>query len=377
VSGGQVDTDPVMGYPFFTGSEENRGPLYDQTHVNHEGGRLPVGVGPQSRKIETVGPPEADFPRAAPLMVVRLGDRAIATIPGEMTVEMGRRTRAAVRAAFGSNGVRSVALAGYANEFLHYFVTPEEYDQQHYEGGSTLYGKYSSNLIRDDLATLAGDIARRTGPPAPVSFDARNGLLPDFTPYPDGSAKGTAAAQPRNVQRLRRATFAWQGGERGFDRPLDRRFVAVQRKAGKRWRAVTDDLGLQILWRVDDAGRYTTEWQVPLSARLGRYRFVVTARRYRLASKPFTVTPSKALTVHPLGGGRFTLDYPRVDAMADLTARPAHANGGSARASVSGRRVTTSKRRGTVFKLPAGARIAGGAARDRYGNRNAQPAVTE
>src|SRR5204862_333648 len=92
------------GFPFFTGSEENRGPLYDETHVNHEGDRLPADTGPQGRKIPGVGPPVADFPTAAPLMVVRLGDRAVATIPGEMTVEMGRRTRAA------STG-RSIALS--------------------------------------------------------------------------------------------------------------------------------------------------------------------------------------------------------------------------------------------------------------------------
>src|SRR3954468_752260 len=37
VSGGQVADTPYMGYPFFTGSEESRGPLYDQTHVKSRG----------------------------------------------------------------------------------------------------------------------------------------------------------------------------------------------------------------------------------------------------------------------------------------------------------------------------------------------------
>src|SRR4051794_17742151 len=64
VDGGAVADRPAMGFPFFTGSEENRGPLYDETQVNHEGMRLPAGVGPQSRKIETVQPPVADFPSA-------------------------------------------------------------------------------------------------------------------------------------------------------------------------------------------------------------------------------------------------------------------------------------------------------------------------
>jgi hypothetical protein len=356
-----------MGFPFFTGSEENRGPLYDETGVNHEGDRLPVGVGPQGRKILTVQPPAADFPRAMPLMVVRLGDRAIATIPGEMTVEMGRRTRAAVLGALRGSGVTKVALAGYANEFLHYFVTPEEYDQQHYEGGSTLYGKYSSNVVMEDLAGLAGDLAGGRTAPAPVSFDPRNGLAPDFTPYGTGASSGVVASQPRAVRRMKRATFAWQGGERGLDRPFDKRFVAVERLRGKRWRRVTDDLGLEVLWRVDDSGRYTAEWQVPLSARAGRYRFVVSARQYRVVSKAFKVSPSRALVVHPLGGGRVRLDYPAVDALADLTSRPKSANGGV----VNG----VKKRRGRVFVLPAGAEIPADAARDRWGNRNGQSAI--
>src|SRR3954466_3142217 len=176
VSGGKVADQPSMGFPFFTGSEENRGPLYDETHFNHEGHRLPADVGPQGRKIQSVGPPAADFPRAVPLMVVRLGDRAVATIPGEMTVEMGNRTRAAVLGALAAAGVKRVTLAGYANEYLHYFTTPEDDEMQHYEGGSTLYGKYSSNLITDDLTTLAGDIGRGAAAPAPVSFDPRKGL---------------------------------------------------------------------------------------------------------------------------------------------------------------------------------------------------------
>jgi neutral ceramidase len=374
VDGGQVADKPAMGFPFFTGSEENRGPLYDQTHVNHEGDRLPADVGPQGRKIVSAQPPAADFPSAVPLMVVRLGDHAIATIPGEMTVEMGRRTRAAVLAAIGSTGVKTVALAGYANEFVHYFTTPEEYEMQHYEGGSTLFGKYSSNLIKDDLAILAGDLAGRRAAPAPVSFDPRNGLAPDYTAYGRGAAHGTVTAQPARVQRLRRASFAWQGGPRGLDRPLDRRFVAIERRAGRRWRRVTDDLGLEIIWRVDDSGGYTAQWQVPLDAPTGRYRFVVTANAYRLVSSPFRVRPSTALTVHPAGGGRLTLDYPPIDTLADLTARPAHADGGHVEARLHGHTITRTKRRGAVFTLPAGAVVPAGGARDRFGNRNGRAA---
>ena len=55
--------------------------------MNHEGDRLPADVGPQGRKIQTVGPPEADFPSAVPSgesstceQPVRLPARAAARI---------------------------------------------------------------------------------------------------------------------------------------------------------------------------------------------------------------------------------------------------------------------------------------------------------
>src|SRR4051794_244066 len=208
VEGGQVADSPRMGQPFLTGSEENRGPLFDLTGQHYEGLRLPLDAGPQGRKIGVLGPPEADFPGAIPLLVARIGDRLLATIPGEASAEMGRRIRAKVS---GAGGGLPVALAGYANEYVHYFVTPEEYEMQHYEGGSTLFGKDSSNLVMDDLAGLAGDLAAGRAAPAPVAFDPRNGVVPDTRPYDAGASSGSPVTQPRPAPRLTRAEFSWQG----------------------------------------------------------------------------------------------------------------------------------------------------------------------
>ena len=170
---------------------------------------------------------------------------------------MGRRTRAAVMAAAGSaSGVKGVAIAGYANEYLHYFTTPEEYEWQAYEGGSTVFGKYSSNLIMGDLAALAGDLVHGAPASPPVAFDPRNGVVPDTRPYESGADHGDVVAQPAPVQRLGRASFSWRGSPRGLDRPLDSAFLSVERRAGRRWRHVTDDLGLEIVWRVDAFTRW-------------------------------------------------------------------------------------------------------------------------
>jgi hypothetical protein len=285
-----------------------------------------------------------------------------------------------VRDALRPLGIAQVALAGYANEYLHYFTTPEEYDQQHYEGGSTVFGKFSSNLVKDDLVTLAGRLVRGEPAPDPVDFDPRNGVIPDLRPYDGGADHGEPGAQPGAVTRMQRAEFAWRGAAQGLDRPLDRPFVTVERQVKRRWRTITDDLGLQILWRVDDQGRYLAQWQVPLTAAAGTYRFVVTANRYKLTSGTFRVSRSTALKVRVLDRTgnvvRAQLDYPPLDMLADLLSRPARASGGRITARVGRRTRVVRARPGQPFAIRTRPgtqiRIAAGAARDRFGNRNAE-----
>jgi hypothetical protein len=378
VKGGEPSaTTPSMGFPFLTGSEESRGPLYDVTKVNHEGDRLPFDNGPQGRKITALGPPAANFPSALPVLSLRLGDQVMVTIPGEMTVEMGNRLRDAVLAAAAPAGVKRVVLAGYANEYLHYFTTPEEYEMQHYEGGSTVFGEFSSYTLRDSLVDLTSALVAGKPAPTPQPFDSTNGVAPDETPYDPGAASATALDQPATTARLARAAFSWQGGQRGFDRPLDRAFVRIERRNGKRWRQVDDDLGLHIIWRIDENGRYVAQWQVPIDARPGTYRFAVTANRYGLTSSPFRVVPARSLAVRIVGiakhRARIALDYPPVDDAHDLVSHPHTASGGRVVASVAGRRVTAKAKRGEItVPLGKASTLTVLAAFDRYGNRAAQ-----
>jgi neutral ceramidase len=226
------------------------------------------------------------------LFVIRIADRAIISMPGEATVEVGRRARARVLAALRGSGVRGIAVSGLANEFIQYITTPEEYDRQHYEGGSTIYGPATAAAITDSLVELAERLRRGQAAPEPAPFDPRNGLEPTGEPFGRGADSATALSQPPATPPGAQAAFAWQGGPRGLDRPLDRRFLAIQRRDGKRWRRVADDLGLAIAWTVDDAGRHEMRWQVPRRARPGRYRVLVSANRYRLRSRPFAVKRS-------------------------------------------------------------------------------------
>jgi neutral ceramidase len=388
---GPLADHAVFGAAYLTGSEEGRGPLFDATGDIYEGRRLATPTGVQGVKDPARSDDDRTLePTAVPLTAARLGNRLIVTIPGEATSELGRRTRAATLAAARRSGIRRVVVAGYANEYASYFTTPEEYGAQHYEGGTTVYGPASGPFLSTSLADLAARLAAGRPAPAPHRFDPIRGLRPTAAAYPPGAARARVLGQPSATARLAHATFRWRGGAAGTDRPLDRAFVSVQRLAAGRWRTVDTDLGLRILWRVDDdkpklqgvprfrrgeAGSYTAEWEPAMSATIGRYRFVVTANRYRIASRPFLLRRARSLvaTVERSGTtANVLLGFPPALPERDLTARPVVASG-RVTLRVDGRRVPVRIRNGSgTVEVPSAASVsvARGAARDRFGNSN-------
>jgi neutral ceramidase len=367
-AGHAVGTDPVTGLSLFTGSEEGRGGLYDITGLvngtNFEGDHLPVDnpVDGQGDKIEarTALPSmSTSFPRVLPVTVLRLGDRLVATIPGEMTVAMARRVRAAVLQAASTLPIHRIVIDGLTNEYMQYFTTPEEYEAQHYEGGSTLWGEYQSYAVLDGLVGLAGDLAAGRGSPAPVDDDARNGVTvgSGAAPFPTGATSATITSQPATTQRLAQSVLAWQGATLGADMPLGRAFITVRRLDHGSWAPVADDLGLQIVWRVDDSGRYTAQWETPVDVPAGEYDMAVTANHYSLTSEPFTVVPSTRLVL-AAANGQLHVGYPAAVENADLTARPVSVGGGT----FSGRTFN-----GATISASA---VHAGAVQDAYGNCN-------
>jgi neutral ceramidase len=363
---GQLADHAVFGAAYLTGSEEGRGPLFETTGEILEGRRLATPMGVQGVKEPARSDDDRTLePTSVPLTAARLGDRLIVTIPGEATEELGRRTRAAALAAVRGSGIRRVVVSGYANEYASYFTTPEEYGAQHYEGGTTVYGPASGPFLTSSLADLASRLAHGRPAPAPHAFDPTRGLRPTARPYPSGAAHARALAQPRATARLGHAVFRWRGGAAGTDRPLDRAFVSVQLRRGGRWHAVDDDLGLRILWRTDDdkpklsgiprfrageAGDYTAQWEPAVSAPTGRYRFLITANRYRLASSPFRLSPARNLAVvidRSATRATVRLAYPPARPELDFTARPGRAASGAAVLRLGDKRVVVRIRDGS------------------------------
>jgi hypothetical protein len=375
--GHQVDDHSEVGQPFLTGSEEERGPLYDMTGDDYEDTRSPVDRGPQGHKI---GGPLGEVPNRVPLVAVRVGKRLITSVPGEGTKEVGARIRAAVTGAATGAGIERVAIAGLGNEFVLYFTTPEEYERQHYEGGNTHFGRYSSNLIIQELARLTGTLVRGQPAPEAAAFDPTNGVQPNGPVYGSGADTGSIIDQPAAAYpRLGHAAISWRGGPDGLDRPVDSAFVIAERKVGNSWVRYADDLGLAMLWRVDGEGRHDAFWEVPRFTPVGTYRFVIQAKRYRLTSREFRVEPARTLTVRqvaaPHGYSAVVLEYPEAIRDVDITTRPKFADGGAVTFRVGNRRVRVTRTRDDVdftVRVPGGVPVfvdAGGAS-DRHGNVN-------
>jgi neutral ceramidase len=167
----------IPGKGQFGGAEDGRTRLYDRGW--HEGvrRRRPRSNGQGTKRhalpwpLSMTVPPRGMTPREVPLGVVRLGDVALVTLPGEHTTIMGQRIGDAVAAALpGEPDVLEVGLAG---AYLSYLTTPQEYALQHYEGASMLYGEQAGMLVAHHL----GQLARTDGVERPDEYRYRPGKI--------------------------------------------------------------------------------------------------------------------------------------------------------------------------------------------------------
>jgi len=96
-----------------------------------------------------------------PLQLVRIGSIAIAALPIEASTMAGRRIQASLSRALAPQGIDTVIIAGYANGYASYLTTWEEYQEQCYEGSSTLFGQWTLGAFQ----TCLDQVAQRLGTP--------------------------------------------------------------------------------------------------------------------------------------------------------------------------------------------------------------------
>tara|TARA_B100001971_G_scaffold91031_1_gene83959 strand:- start:28822 stop:30501 length:1680 start_codon:yes stop_codon:yes gene_type:complete len=87
-----------------------------------------------------------------PVQLTVLDNLVIAAFPGEITTIAGRRIEKQIRDAYGDQV--KIIISPYSNAFCGYITTPEEYEMQMYEGGHTLFGRWTLPAFQTVLAEL-------------------------------------------------------------------------------------------------------------------------------------------------------------------------------------------------------------------------------
>ncbi|HET6950102.1 MAG TPA: neutral/alkaline non-lysosomal ceramidase N-terminal domain-containing protein [Acidimicrobiales bacterium] len=303
---------PAVGAALVAGAFENETPVIHRLPPFRPGRPRRRPRGPHGVKHVLGGPlqrlvlPLRSFPRVVPVQVVRVGPVALVGLPFELTTETGRRIEAAVGAATRGHGVDRVVVTSVANEYAGYCTTAEEYGEQRYEGGHTLYGPTSQAFFTAAAARLAGETVR-------------DGLVDDLVPdrafdlaqrrylaRAEGSDVDRALAGPATFTDATAATDpAWRldwwdvsPGRLAWHEPLVR--VEMQDGPGAPWVPAVahgrpvDDGGCDVEVRHAGTGgdrghAYTARWWSPGFRAGRRHRFVLVANtgRPEVASDPF------------------------------------------------------------------------------------------
>ncbi|NVB36273.1 neutral/alkaline non-lysosomal ceramidase N-terminal domain-containing protein [Pseudenhygromyxa sp. WMMC2535] len=154
----------LPGKSMLAGAEDGPTRFRPRIHEGHTVTRhRRAGQGPKQPAVPPMlfwlGFPRETYAQTVPLSIHRLGPLTIAGLPGEFTTVMGARIRARIARDDPPSAPRPL-LIGLAGEYISYFVTPQEYALQHYEGGSTLWGQYAGTLIAERLGTLSAKVGR-------------------------------------------------------------------------------------------------------------------------------------------------------------------------------------------------------------------------
>jgi neutral ceramidase len=217
----------------------------------------------------------------APVQLIRIGSLYLIGIPGEVTITAGLRMRRAVAAVVGAD-LHDVLVAGYSNAYLHYVTTPEEYDAQRYEGGSTLFGRWEAPALTQVAVRLATAMrdgqALDRGTPPPDLSDGQGEGRPDRADEPAaGRAFGAVINAPlASYRRGEQARAVFVGASPSNDQRRGDTFVAVERQTDTGWLRIADDgdWATKFHWlRAGKAGsRITVTWDIGPEVEPGTYR---------------------------------------------------------------------------------------------------------
>ncbi|KAF4449175.1 alkaline ceramidase [Fusarium austroafricanum] len=201
-----------------------------------------------------INQPYAWAPNIIDVQMLRVGNFFIIVSAAELSTMSARRWKKAI-----SDEVKNrdskvdpiVVAGGPANTYAHYVTTPEEYDIQRYEGGSTIHGRHSLDAYINLTSTYLGYLLQEkgankppTGPSAPDNRKNSLSLVPGVV-Y-DNPKIGTKFGDTINDVKSKykigdtiNATFV--GANPRNNLRLEDTYAAVEKKDGSKWVQVRSD----------------------------------------------------------------------------------------------------------------------------------------
>lgn len=218
--------------------------------------------------------------------VHRVGALVLVSVPFEPTTTAGLRLRRTVAAAAGVDPAL-VVVQGYVNGYGHYLTTPEEYDNQDYEGGATVFGRLQLPAVQQIVDGLARDLAagRPVDPGRPEDdLTGRIPASPVGVPWwdvpPPGRRFGDFLSGGGEVRAGETARVVFVGANPNNGLRHEDGYLLVEEDTrqgggpGDGWRVVADDSSESTLLTFEATGpltRTTVEWST-VGVRPGHYR---------------------------------------------------------------------------------------------------------
>lgn len=297
---------PALGFSFAAGTTDGPGEDFWKQGDNSTGNAFWRFVSsflskPTQEQIDCQHPkpilldvglasPSPWVPTTLPIQLTVIGkDLVICSLPSELSTMAGRRLKKRVKETLIKYGKATndteIVISGLTNGYSGYSVTYEEYQQQRYEGASTLYGPHTIAAYTQEMVKLAEAIGK--GVPVDPgntpdnlmskTWSLRPGVVADA--HPIGSYFGAVKTDAQDsYNRGQRVTVEFWGAH------LNNQFTKIpsflnieQLQSDGSWKVVlTDgDWDTRVSW-----SRYliaesiiTTTWDIAPETQSGTYRF--------------------------------------------------------------------------------------------------------
>lgn len=300
----EITCQAAMGYAFAAGTTDGPGDfdfIQNQTHTNPFWSWLSGFLAqPTQQQIDCHQPkpilldvgqikPIPWTPTILPEQVFRIGNLWILGVPGEFTTMSGRRLRNTVQQILIDNNQwysdSHIVIAGLSNSFSHYVTTYEEYQQQRYEGASTLYGPHTLAAHQQNFANLIeAMVYNQPIPLGPLPLDMRNntwsympGVVEDNVPLLSYfGAVVTDVKSNYHIGDTVSVVFQGASPRNNLQTGSSFLFVDYYHSSNNEWITIAVDGNIEttFYWeRVGvDQSLCTVEWIIPNTVNSGTYR---------------------------------------------------------------------------------------------------------